>query len=100
MTTERAGKAADNRRLLAADHWLGIHRSRSSLSPVAYREWNRWISDPDNRAEYDELALLNERLRRLPPPPLPSVSELKADSAYMPDDLDSETESLSEVQPV
>jgi len=98
MTTERAGKAADDRRLLAADHWFGIHRSGSSLSPAAFREWDRWISDPDNRAEYDELAVLNERLRRLPPPPLPSVSELKADSAYMPDDLDSATESLSEVQ--
>lgn len=62
-----------------ASHWFA--NANRELSATELQEWNRWIADPDNRAEYGEITQLVQVLPTLQRPPLPNKDELKGSLA-------------------
>jgi hypothetical protein len=73
--------------LFSAAYWFTRHESGYELSAAEMREWDRWIAESGNRAEYDALYSTQWELKALPRPTLPTDEELCKDRS-MPGDTD------------
>ena len=73
VSTGQEGVSASERRLQEAGRWFEEHEEGDKLSADERQEWDRWMADAANRAEYEEFSLLNARLRDLPVAALPSA---------------------------
>jgi transmembrane sensor len=104
------GVTPHDERRRQARKWYFERQRDSKLSRALERQWSRWAEDPANRAEYRDVSRLHSMLRTLPPPSLPSIAELHADTSDFglegPDEFDSSqgarnpSPSSSRVRPV
>lgn len=78
MTVGPGRRGAGERRLQEASHWFSRHESGGELSATDLREWDAWIAEPGNSAEYDEFVRTQWHLKTLPRPSLPSDAQLQA----------------------
>lgn len=81
MTTTGTGFTPDDERRCQARAWYIERRSHSRLPRAFESAWRRWADDPANLSEYHKFSRLHSMLLTLPPPSLPSIEELRADSS-------------------
>ena len=69
----------------SAAEWFALKESDRELDRAIVLEWEKWRSNPRNRAEYAKFAQLRQDLRMLSTPSRPSRDALVADAAADPD---------------
>src|SRR4030088_3017651 len=65
-------------RIQTASDWFTRHESGIELSPTELKEWDAWLANEQNSAEYDQFLRMHWQLKSLPTPPLPTGIELRA----------------------
>ena len=79
MNAPHPGFEAADRRRREARIWHLERRSNPELPCAVAIAWQKWIANPENRSEYEEVARARSVLRSFPAPPPPSRAELLAD---------------------
>jgi transmembrane sensor len=77
VTGEAVSRSPDEpRRRQEASAWLTRHESGAEFSAAELLEWDEWLADPNNSAEYDGFVQMRQQLKALPRPSLPTAEEL------------------------
>lgn len=79
MSEAHAPAPAAEPRRRQATQWFVAHESGQPLAPDQLSQWDAWIDDPKNRAEYIAIADLHFGVLRISRPLLPSQDELLQD---------------------
>jgi transmembrane sensor len=80
MTEEIKLQTKGGQRRREAVQWYVENESGQELTSETLPEWNDWVGEPENRAEYAEMIGLGQAMRRLPRPRASSNRELLEDS--------------------
>jgi transmembrane sensor len=75
MNAQRADSESAKQRRREATLWYMERRAHPELPPSLAREWEKWIADPANRAEYESIQRFLTLVRSCPRPPLPERAE-------------------------
>jgi transmembrane sensor len=80
MNTTGLGSTPDDERRYEACKWYVEGTGQTKLPRELAEQWHQWAGDPANLAAFREFHRLHSMLGNVPPPSMPSITELRADS--------------------